>query len=491
MRRAATTVALLLALALAMVATRSSAAPVTASSLRTPAHATLSLHPKNPRYVRFRGRPTLLITSGEHYGAVVIPDFDFATYLRQLAAHRFNLTRVFSGSYVETPEFIRGRMYGNPLAPAPGRLLSPWARSPSPGYANGGARFDLARWNPAYFARLKSFVRAAGQHGIVVELVLFSAYYTEENWRFSPLHSTNNINGVGAVPIEQVFDLERGDSRLLAVQEALARKLVRELQAFDNVYLEVVNEPYHVPCSVGTVCPVLRWQEHITSVIVDEQRRVGRKHLIAHNVANGAARVVAPNRHVSIFNFHYALPETVTMNADLRRPIADDETGFKGDAPFPYRQEAWRFVFAGGTIVSNLDWSFAPRHERGTLSTRGFWAGGGGPALRRQLSILRRFVESFPLLRLTPAPEIATASPDGTAVDVLADPGRAYAVYLSGATPKNVRLRLPAGRYRATWTSTRTGSAIRRVTFRTTGRATLGVPGYREDVAIDLRRVQP
>src|SRR5262245_11031978 len=31
----------------------------------------LALHPDNPHYFLFRGKPTILITSGEHYGAVL------------------------------------------------------------------------------------------------------------------------------------------------------------------------------------------------------------------------------------------------------------------------------------------------------------------------------------------------------------------------------------------------------------------------------------
>ncbi|MEI2723754.1 MAG: hypothetical protein V9H26_09500 [Verrucomicrobiota bacterium] len=38
----------------------------------------LSLHPNNPHYFLWRGQPTVLITSAEHYGAVVNLDFDYA-----------------------------------------------------------------------------------------------------------------------------------------------------------------------------------------------------------------------------------------------------------------------------------------------------------------------------------------------------------------------------------------------------------------------------
>jgi hypothetical protein len=47
----------------------------------------------------FRGKPTALVTSGEHYGAVLNLDFDYAKYLDTLSADGLNLTRTFSGSY--------------------------------------------------------------------------------------------------------------------------------------------------------------------------------------------------------------------------------------------------------------------------------------------------------------------------------------------------------------------------------------------------------
>ena len=36
----------------------------------------ISLNPENPHYFSYQGKPSVLITSGEHYGAVMNPDFD-------------------------------------------------------------------------------------------------------------------------------------------------------------------------------------------------------------------------------------------------------------------------------------------------------------------------------------------------------------------------------------------------------------------------------
>src|SRR3954451_10651985 len=128
----------------------------------------LKLHPENPHYVVFRGKPTVLVASTEHYGAVLNRAFDFRPYLDELKAAGLNYTRAFSGVYSEP--------WGEPfntLNPPGGRLLAPWARGATPGYGDGGNRFDLDRWDDAYFKRLRDFIIEAGRRGVVVELTLF------------------------------------------------------------------------------------------------------------------------------------------------------------------------------------------------------------------------------------------------------------------------------------------------------------------------------
>ena len=64
--------------------------------------APISLHPENPRYFQWGGKPTIIITSGEHYGAVLNLDFDYRRYLDTLAKDKLNGTRLWSGAYAET-----------------------------------------------------------------------------------------------------------------------------------------------------------------------------------------------------------------------------------------------------------------------------------------------------------------------------------------------------------------------------------------------------
>lgn len=456
-------------LALALAATVAVAAAGSAA-LKRP----ISLHPENPRYFLFRGKPTVLITSAEHYGAVLNLDFDYRPYLDELKARRFNLTRIFTGAYVEPPGAFN--IKNNTLAPAPGRFIAPWARSETPGYAAGGSKF---------FRRLREFVREAGKRGVVVEVVLFCPYYEDMQWKIAPLNAVNNVQGIGAVPRTDVLTLKHPE--LLRVQEAMVRKVVAELREYDNVLYELCNEPYF-----GGV--TLEWQQRVSEWIVDAEggEKAANRHLIAQNWANGSKRVENPNPRVSLFNFHYSSPpDSVALNWHLNRAIGFDETGFKGVDDLPYRTEGWDFILAGGALYNHLDYSFTTATPDGSGKVEKPTPGGGGPALRGQLQVLGDFVRKLPVLRMRPENGMLRGElPKGVTARVLAEPGKLYALYVkggSGVLP--LKLALPAGRYRAEWIDTKSGAVARRSDLVSEGgEVTLESPEYREDVALRLTR---
>ncbi len=383
----------------------------------------LRLHPENPHYFLWRGRPTVLITSGEHYGAVLNRDFDYVTYLDTLAKDRLNLTRTFTGGAYVEPLGAFG-IARNTLAPAPGRFICPWARSTQPGYAGGGNKFDLTRWDTAYFERFLDFVKQADKRDIIVEVNLFCPMYGEAQWNLSPFNARNNVNGLGAVGRDDVYTLKKHRG-LLAVQERMVRKFVSELRGCDNIYYEIMNEPYarNIP---------LAWEHHIAGLIADAQKGHRHKKLISRNVANNAAKVENPHPAVSIFNFHYATPPvTVDWNYPLNKVIGDNETGFRGTSDAVYRMEGWDFVIAGGGLYNNLDYSFTVGHEDGTFVYPPKQPGGGSPALRRQLRLLRDFMEGFDFVHMRPDDSIIKGGvPPTLSARALVSPGRAYALYV-------------------------------------------------------------
>jgi len=380
----------------------------------------LKLHPDNPHYFLFRGKPTVLITSGEHYGALLNLDFDYVAYFEELHSKGLNHTRTFSGAYREVPGSFG--ITDNTLAPQPNRYSCPWARSSTPGYFDGGNKFNLTKWDEAHFRRMKDFMAQASRRGIVVEMNLFTPMYDDNLWKASPMNAANNVNGVGKCIRTEVYTLKHKD--LLAVQEAVTRKIVQELKQFDNLYYEVCNEPYF-----GGV--TMEWQNRIIATIVETEKSFPSKHLISLNIANGRKKVENPIPAVSIFNFHYCIPpDTVAMNYHLNKVVGENETGFRGREDVTYRTEGWDFIIAGGALYNNLDYSFTPRHPRGTFLEYKS-PGGGSPALRRQLKILKDFIESFDFIRMAPDNSVIKGGvPRGMQARALVERGRAYAIYI-------------------------------------------------------------
>jgi hypothetical protein len=325
---------------------------------------------------------------------------------------------------------------------------------------------------------------------------LFCPLYGDEMWNASPMNARNNVNGIGDCPRGEVLTLRH--PRLVETHVAVTRKIVRELNEFDNVYFEVVNEPYERSVSA-------EWERRIAETIQEAEKDLPNKHLISMNIASGRKKVEAPHPAVSIFNFHgCSPPDTVTMNYGLGKVIGENETGFRGRHDLLYRSEGWDFIIAGGALYSNLDYSFTPQHPDGTfLDYRS--PGGGSPSLRRQLSILKRFMEGFDFVRMKPEPSVIKSVSGGLVAQVLAERGRAYAIYLHvpiAARPKNIEelastqvrttlvLELPAGAYRVEWIDTKDGTVAASETFDHAGaNRSLESPTFAADIA--LRIVAP
>ena len=442
----------------------------------------ISLYPENPHYFLYNNKPTVLITSAEHYGAVINRDFDYVTYLQTLASDGLNMTRVFAGPYVEPIGAFK--IESNTLAPAPEGFICPWARSETAGYRNGGNKFDLTRWDPEYFQRLKNFMTEAEKRNIIVELTLFCPFYGEEQWKLSPMNPVNNINGSGPEDRKQVYTLDKSKG-LLAVQENLVRKLVHELQDYSNLIYEICNEPYF-----GGV--TLAWQYHIAALIAREEKTFSHQHLISQNIANGSLIITDPHPSVSIFNFHYAYPPiAVNQNYLLNKVIGDNETGFDGNADSTYRREGWSFIIAGGALFNNLDYSFTADHEDGTFHYPSTQPGGGSDTLRRQLSYLKKFINSFDFVKMKPDSAVVRNFDRNTRVQLLAEQGRQYAIYIWGRGPFNLDLSIPEGSYNVTFINPATGKSTKAETAEADGTMRLITPPYPEDVAVKIQRKSP
>lgn len=472
---------------------------VTAGALAQP----ISLHPENPHYFLFRGKATAIISSSEHYGAVLNPAFNIIRYLNTLHKEGMTYTRLFTGTYFEKEGSFG--IEKNTLAPAPGMALLPWRRSNETGAICGGNKFDLNQWDENYFTRLKSFVEEAGKREIVVEVTLFSSIYGY--WDIQVLNPKNNINIKEELLQKDVQTLNNGTA--LKYQENVVRKIVSELNSFDNVIYEIQNEPW----SDHTISidsnneflnnadfkldghewqkkidvadkPSLEWQKKIASYIVEEEKKLKNRHLIAQNYSNFYYPVPEVDQNVSILNFHYAYPLAVEKNFLHRKVIGFDESGFAGSKDVTYRKQAWKFIIAGGGLFNNLDYSFTVGNEDGTAVNKA--PGGGSNELRKQLKILSDFFHSFDFIRMSPDNSVVSMT-QGSFARALAKRGKQYAIYITNGTRCDLKLSLPKGNYTTEWINTLNGSVVKaEKTDHSGGDITLTSPVYSEDIALKI-----
>lgn len=448
----------------------------------------LALHPQNPHYFLFRGKPVILIGSTEHYGAVMNLDFDYNIYLDELAASGMNVTRTFTGIYVE-PAGAFG-ISKNTLAPAPERFICPWKRSTKPGYANGGNMFDLTTWDEAYFTRLRNFVSEAGKRDIIVELDLFSNIYDTIQWKLSPLFYRNNINDLQMITDwKEVLALRHHE--LVDIQVKMVKKIVTELKDFDNLYYEVCNEPYF-----GDTTALRDWEVFMTNVVADAEKDFKHKHLISNNIANNSRLVPHPRPDVSIYNFHYARPPlAVAQNYNLNKVIGDNETGFDGISDATYRKEAWNFILAGGAVFNNLDYSFTSDNEDGTFVIAKGQPGGGGRTLRGELKLLGDFIRSSDFINMVPAgsEKIKLNDSEEAGLRALAGKNNSFVGYLSRkdtiTKSSGIEINVQGGSYKFTWTDTKSGKeTVMPVTDFKGGWLRISSPPYSEDLALRIEK---
>ncbi len=463
---------------------------------------TLKLLPSNPHYFLYQNKAMVIVGSGEHYGAVINKGFNYDEYLNTLYADGLNTTRLFMGSYYERPGAFG--IQHNTLAPGEEDLLLPWQRADD--------KYDLTKWDNAYFKRLGDFMQKAEESGVIVEVNLFSSYYGA-GWSYNPFNGKNNVNGTPAdLPADKVTTLDNGP--ILKFQKEYVLKLVDALNNFDNFYFEIQNEPWADNKDTVIVAndyankdelkqpgnfwkstmevtskESLQWQKTVAQWIVDEEKTLKKKHLISQNIANFAQPVLAVNPNISIYTFHYAKPDAVRLNYGLNKVIGFNETGFAGNKDITYLRQAWRFMMSGGGLFGHLDYSFSAGHENGT-DTSGKAPGGGSPALRTSFKILKNYLQDLDLATLKPGNSFIEHV-DG-AFPYSMKTSKCYVIYIEpmSTTPVKLTLTIPKGNYVALWTSVSTGKTISKEKITVNSKTTiLNSPKGNDDKVLKVAKV--
>jgi hypothetical protein len=400
--------------------------------------------------------------------------FDYDGYLDFLAERGHNFIRLWRWEQFKS-QAAAGDFH---LCMAP----QPWART-GPGLARDGKpRFDLDRFDEAYFTRLRERVAAAGRRGIYVAVMLFDGWALHlspapDHVEGHPFHAANNVNGVGIGSIldYQVLPLE---PRVQALQEAYVRKVVDTLHDLPNLLWEVANES----SGGGTVDPAFAellgqagtpdwgdstaWQYWVIDLVKQHEQEQGYEQ---HPIGMTMQFPVAEQTKVN--------DPLLGSRAEWISPGYDDEVFAGGGHPMAPGSPQSRWLedppAADGhkVVITDTDhyapgggdalwaWKSFLRGHHPILMDFGLIGGidppdpsAGGPMssaayepARYAMGDTLRFAERVPLVDMAPRGELSSTG------YVLADPGREYLVLQPAATADPFTVTLEAGTYTAEW----------------------------------------
>jgi hypothetical protein len=432
------------------------AAAVTRAAPSQRPDRTLRVLPANPRYFTDgTGRPVYLTGSHVWWNLAGDETFDFClrnpaspfsydAYLDELARYGHNFVRLWAY------ELIRWNSCGKPVS----LDFHPWTRT-GPGLAvDGRPRFDLGRFNPAYFSRLRARVQEAQRRGFYVSVMLFEGWavqFEEDGWawRGHPFHPLNNANGVNADVNRDGAALEihsLANPRVLQIQEAYVRKVIDTVNGFDNVLYEIANE---------SGLHSTAWQYRMIDLVKRHERRKPRRHPVGMTYQHGdhAGRALRASRADWISPFAGG-PAALSNPppADGRKVVlldTDHLCGVCGDAAF-----VWKSFLRGHNPIYMDPFDAHPVRE----------------AARVAMGQTRRYARRIDLRHAKPRGDLVSTG------YALARPGREYLVFQPARTRFSIDLGGRAGTWAGEWLDPTSGRVVRFRSRRAAGRSWFAPP---------------
>jgi len=440
----------------------------------------LRVHPANPRYFTDGSGKAVFLTGSHTWGNLqdyryaTLPSpapMDFDAYLAFLTRHNHNFFRLWAWESCWNPNAKQGTITYDPM---------PYER-PGPGAAlDGKPRFDLTRFNPAYFDRMRSRIAAARDNGIYASVMLFNGFSIVgkgnvggDPWRGHPFNPANNVNGIDGGANGAVHTLS--NPAVTAHQEAYVRKVIDTVADLDNVLYEITNE------DTGTSADIA-WQTHIIQFIKRYEATKPKQHPVGFTVAypggNDAVLAQSPADWIS--------PAAKLPASDGRKVIVNDTDhsyfwiGLRKDGPAAQRVWVWE-NFTRGNQCLFMDPYLDPSHDPGRNDPAGGKPDPYWDTLRDAMGRTRAWAERMNLAAAVPHGELASTG------FCLADPGREYLVYLPKGGEVTVDLSAATGELAVEWMDAAEGTTTRAEAVAGGGRRTLKSP-FAADAVLYLRR---
>ena len=381
----------------------------------------LRVHPANPRYfTNDSGRAIYLTGSHTWTNLQDVSGYKELTNLDELGGFKSHLEWLRSYHH----NFIRLWILEHAWDPPENATVSPlpWPRT-GPGHAfDGKPKFDLTKFDPAYFERLRSRVIAAGDRGFYVSIMLFDSWSVEHQgtWKGHPFHASNNINDINGDPDNDGIGIETHMLRIPAVtklQEAYARKVVDTVNDLDNVLYEISNESEY-----GA-----DWHNHLARVIQEYEAKKPKRHPVG--ITGGGPT----NGELFAGPADWISPTAWTdPPASDGRKVVIIDTDHIGHVS---RTWIWRSFLRGHNPIL-MDWM----HK-----TSPWYRPADQDAMRKAMGQTLKMANRMDLAAMTPRNDLASTG------YCLANPGQEYLVYLPKGGEVTVDLSAATGELSAEW----------------------------------------
>jgi hypothetical protein len=374
----------------------------------------------------------------------VTPDFDYERYLDFMQELGHNFMRMWRWEQAQWMQFVPG---DTPIRYKP----MAYVRT-GPGEARDGKpKFDLTRFNQAYFDRLRRRVVEAGERGIYVSVMMFQGFSVEQKgtrgvdpkkgnaWEGHPYNSKNNTNGVngdlnGDGEGDETHTLRSPE--ILKLHEAYIRKVIETLNDLDNVLWEISNESH---------TNSVEWHYHMIRFIKQYEATKPKQHPVGMTSSpiNNPPLFASPADWISPNGKNYLSDPPDTKGNKVIIVDNDHINPWNSDP-----QWIWRNFMRGNQFIlmdNYMDFRTGspenpdPKHD---------------PA-RNTMGFARWLSERVDLASLTPQNNLASTK------YCLANPGIEYLVYQPQSGAKGISVKLRDGTYAAEWTDLNSGRVVK------------------------------
>lgn len=430
-----------------------------------PINAPLRALATNPRYFTDGSGKAIYLTGSQTWNTLQdwgtnsrVRPIDFTAFVKMLVTHHHNFTLLWT---TELP-----RVHGLPSTTGSPPVITvspfPWLRT-GPGQASDGEpKFDLRKFNPAFFSRVRSRVQQLHDAAIYAGVYLFSGEFINvfrsphDGYPFTKGNNVNGIDDGGGTGSATMT----APNAISAYQDAYVKKMIDTLNDLPNVLWMVSEE---------APAKSVWWNNHLIALVRAYEATKPFQHLVGYavrqdsddaSIINSDADWIAPAARIS--------PASSCGSGRPRCKVTVNDSdhsyfGMWNDSPRVNRNFFWvNFTRGSQTLFMDPYVLEYPRQKRNLPRPPVIDGIGSGPDprwenVRDTMGYIRSCAERMDLAVMAPHPALSSTG------HVLAGPHAAHPEFLAynpSGGKFTVDLSNNPGRFAVEWMNPATGRRI-------------------------------